>query len=368
VRILFHCVYFPPEVGGLESHVFYLARALVGMGIQVDVVTSRSLPGLPKEEELEGIGVYRTWFPARNPLGWGVYALGSIPRTRSLAQSADVIHAQAFASVLPGVAARRVSGAPLVATFHTSHFLTRARNPLWAPVLGTMVRAPDHALASSREIAEVAERLAPGRSVEALTNGVETTFFRPVEPALPPSPRPRLIVPRRLFQKNGVEFFIRALPLILKGVEVEAVLVGDGPERSRLEALARELGVLENLSFLGRRPHGEMPGLLCSGVLAVVPSLMEATSVAALEAMACGVPVAASAVGGLPEIVDESVGGLFPPGSPEDLARVVTALLQDPDLPRKGVQARERVVRDWSNRRLAQRHLEIYEALLQGRG
>ncbi|MGW8266471.1 MAG: glycosyltransferase family 4 protein [Longimicrobiales bacterium] len=368
MRILFHCVYFPPEVGGLESHVYYLCRALVEMGHTVDVVTSRSLPGLPEEEEMEGIRVHRTWFPARNPLGWILHSLGSVPKTRTLARQAEVIHAQAFASVLPGVLARRVAGAPLVATFHTSHFLTRAERPLWVPVLGALVRAPDFALAASREIARVAENVSGGTRVEALTNGVETSFFRPVEPALPASGRPRIVVPRRLFPKNGVEFFVRALPDILAESEVDVVLIGDGPERERLEGLARELGVFGQVSFLGKRPHKEMPGLLCSGTVAVIPSLMEATSVAALEAMACGVPVAASDVGGLPEIVDESVGGLFRAGDEKDLARVVTGLLKDSELPEKGARARERVLKEWSNLRLAQRHVEIYEQLLKRRG
>ena len=368
MRILVHCVYFPPEVGGLESHVYYLCRALVEMGHAVDVVTSRSLPGVPVEEEMEGIRVHRTWFPSRTPPGWVLHSVGSVPKTRTLARNADVIHAQAFASVLPGVLARRVAGAPLVATFHTSHFLTRAEHPLWAPVLGAMVRAPDHALAASREIARVAERLSGGRKVEALTNGVDTSFFRPVDPALPSRGRARIVVPRRLFPKNGVEFLVRALPHIVGETDVEAVLIGDGPERERLEALARELGVGERVTFLGKRPHAEMPGLLCSGTLAVIPSLMEATSVAALEAMACGVPVAASEVGGLPEIVDDSVGGLFRAGDERDLARTVTALLNDSQLRDRGARARERVVSEWSNLRLAQRHVDIYEQLLQGRG
>lgn len=368
MKILFHCVYFPPEVGGLESHVFYLCRALVEMGHQVDVVTSRSLPGLPAEEEMEGIRVFRTWFPARNPLGWGLHSLCSVPKTLDRAKGADVIHAQAFSSVLPGVRARKASGAPLVATFHTSHFLTRADHPVWARALGAMVRAPDHALAASAEIAAVAERLGKGRPVEALTNGVETSFFRPVEPAMAPGTRPRVVLPRRLFPKNGVEFFVRALPLIVQEVDVEAVLIGDGPERGRLETLAGELGVADHITFLGKRPHKEMPSLLCSGSLAVIPSLMEATSVAALEAMACGVPVAASDVGGLPEIVDETVGARFQPGDPQDMARTITALLRDPQLAEKGVRARERVVSAWSNVRLAQRHLEVYESLLEGRG
>ena len=368
MKILIHCVYFPPEVGGLESHVYYLCRALVEMDHEVSVVTSLSQPGLPGEEVMEGIRVFRTWFPARNPVGWAVHSLASVPRTRILARDADILHAQAFPSVIPLMSARRAVGAPLVATFHTSHFLTRAGHPLWAPVLASLVRAPDHALAASREIAGVAEELAHGTRVEALTNGVETSFFRPVEPALPESDRPRILVPRRLFPKNGVEFFIRALPLIMDEVEVEAVLVGDGPQREYLEGLARELGVEESIHFLGKQPHPSMPGLLSSGSLAVVPSLMEATSVAALEAMACGLPVAASAVGGLPEIVDDEVGGLFAPGDPDSLARCVVGLLRDPGLPGRGERARARVVERWSNARLAERHVQIYEGILEERG
>lgn len=174
------------------------------------------------------------------------------------------------------------------------------------------------------------------------------------------------MVPRRLFQKNGVEFFVRALPRIVERVPVEAVLVGDGPERGRLEQLAAELGVTGRIRFLGARPHAEMPGLLASADLAVFPSLMEATSVAALECMACELPVAASRVGGLPEIVDEEVGALFRPADPEDLARVVVGLLGRDDLPALGVAARRRVTERWSNDRLAARHLDIYEALTRG--
>ena len=367
MKILFHCVYFPPEVGGLESHVYYLARAMVDRGHQVAVLTSRSLPGVLREEDMEGIRVVRTWFPSRTPLGWTVHALGSLPRTAALARWADVIHAQAFPSVVPGVLGRWVSGAPLVATFHTSHFLIRARKPLWRPVLKTLVRLPEHVLAASGEIARVAEDLAPGTRVEALANGVETSFFRRVEPSLPDPGLPRIIVPRRLFPKNGVEYLVRAMPSILRETPVHAVLIGDGPERGRLEALAAELGVEASLTFIGKRPHADMPGLLSSGTLAVIPSLMEATSVAALEAMACELPVAASRVGGLPEIVDEEVGRLFEPGDPEALARAVVELLGDGDLAALGARARERVVDRWSNDRLADRHLEIYRELL-GRG
>ena len=157
---------------------------------------------------------------------------------------------------------------------------------------------------------------------------------------------------------------MRAMPRIVERADAEALLIGDGPERSGLARLARDLGVADRVRFLGARPPEEMPGLLRSGDVAVFPSLMEATSVAALESMACQVPVAASRVGGLPEIVDEEVGTLFEPADPDDLAEAVIRLLASPDLAERGVRARARVVERWSNDRLVERHLEIYRSLV----
>lgn len=364
MRIVQHCVYFPPEVGGLESHVHYLCRGLARRGHTVTVVTSLSRPGLPAHEEIDGIRVHRTPLPSRTPWGWFAHAAGSTPRTRAAVQGADVVHAQAFPSILPCSLALAGSGTPLVCTLHTSHFLRLAANPAVAPALGKLVELSDYNFAASKEIADVGEGLGPSISVETLVNGVETEIFRPVEGTHPRAGRRwRLVVPRRLFPKNGVEFFVRALPLIAAGADVDVIVVGDGPEREMLQGLARELGVAGRIDFLGARPHAEMPGLLCSADLAVFPSLVEATSVAALECMACGVPVAASAVGGLPQIVDDPVGGLFPPGDPEGLAAKVLELLSDGRLEGRGATGRERVVAKWSNERLVDRHLAVYGGL-----
>ncbi|TVR63878.1 MAG: glycosyltransferase family 1 protein [Gemmatimonadales bacterium] len=368
MKILLHCVYYPPEVGGLESHVAELARGLVEAGHEVRVVTSRSLPLAPAEEVVDGVRIRRTWFPSRSAPGWVLHALGSIPVTMRWARWADVVHAQAFASILPCHLAARRYRRPLVTTLHTSHFLVRARSRRWRPILAGLVRRSDHTLAASVEIARVGEGLAAGIQVEPLTNGVDTDRFRPVPPTIPPEPGTRrIVVPRRLFPKNGVEYLIRALPLAARDEPgLQALLVGDGPERTRLEALAAELGVAERIRFLGGRPHGEMPGLLCSGEVAVFPSLMEATSVAALECMACGVPVVASRVGGLPEIVDREVGRLAEPGDAQSLATALVDLLRDPELPDLGRRARARVVDHWSNARLVKRHEEIYRSVGAG--
>ena len=366
MNVAMHCVYFPPEVGGLESHVYYLCRGLVRRGCRVSVVTSRSKPELPVHEVMDGIEVWRTWLPGKNAPGWAAHGGWSTPRLARMAWKADVVHAQAFQSVLPGVVAKNVGRIPLISTWHTSHFLKRAASPFWRPIFQRLLKWSDYNLAASVEIADVAEGLAPGVTVEALTNGVDTGIFHRGEPSLPSAKRRRIIVPRRLFEKNGVEFFLRAMPLIAERVNVEAVIVGDGPERENLEALADSLALGERVEFLGARGHDEMPGLLSSAELAVFPSLMEATSVAALESMACELPIAASNVGGLPEIIDGDVGALFEAGNPTALAATVTSLLERSDLRALGMAARSRVVERWSNARLVDRHLEVYEGLLGG--
>ena len=365
MRILVHCVYYPPEVGGLESHVHYLCRGLVARGHEVAVVTSVSQPGLARREVVGGVEIHRTPLPARTPLGWLAHALGSTPRTRRLAHAADIVHAQAFPSLLPCRVALAGSSTPLACTLHTSHFLRLAANRVLAPPLGKLLELSDYNFAASKEIADVGESLGPAIDVEVLVNGVDTEVFRPVPGSLPRSEsRTRLVVPRRLFAKCGVEHFVRAMPMIAAAVDVEAILIGDGPERARLEALARDLGVSDRVSFLGAKPHPEMPALLCSGDMAVFPSLVEATSVAAIECMSCELPVAASAVGGLPEIIDDEVGGLFPPADPDALAAKVVELLGDGRLAERGATGRRRVLASWSNERLVDRHVEVYRGLL----
>jgi glycosyltransferase involved in cell wall biosynthesis len=368
LRVLLHCVYYAPEVGGLESHVTGLATGLVRRGVEVRVVTSRSLPGMQRHEEVDGVGIIRTWLPSRSPAGWIAYALGSVPATRREARWADLVHAQSFASEVPVGIAASAARRPWVASFHTSHFLARARSPVWSPILGRLVRWPDHALAASAEIAQVATGLSGGCPVEALTNGVDTDVFRPAEGSQSSRGDVKtLVVPRRLFQKNGVEFLIRSLPEVrVSFPRLRVLIVGDGPERPRLAALSRALDVEAMVQFLGARPHHEMPSLFRSAEIAVFPSLMEATSVAALEAMSSGLPVVASAVGGLPEIVDREVGALVPPGDPAALAQAITRLLADDARSEKGLRARARVVAMWSNDRLVERHLEIYDDLVSG--
>ena len=348
----------------MESHVAGLSEGLVLRGHAVSMVTSRSRRGLPERETMAGVDVHRIWMPARTPPGWAAHVAATMMRHRRLARSADIFHAHTFACALPAMASRRRFRRPFVLTLHTSHFLMRARQPRWRRLLRRIIAAADYLLATSEEIRQVALDIYPHPRSEVMTNAVDTARFRPREDERRREGPLQIVVPRRLFPKNGVEFLVRAMPLILAEVEVEASIIGDGPERARLERLAESLGVSERIRFLGARANAEMPALLREADIAVIPSLMEATSIAALEAMACGLPVAASAVGGLPEIIDRDVGALFPPADPQALAVGVVALLRRPDLSGLGEEGRRRVVANWSLDRLVDRHVTIYQMLL----
>jgi glycosyltransferase involved in cell wall biosynthesis len=171
-----------------------------------------------------------------------------------------------------------------------------------------------------------------------------------------------LVCPARLAQPKGVEYAIRAMPQILSRQPCRLYLAGSGPLRAELEALARSLGVADDVRFLGKQPPEAMPGIYGSADVVLLPSLFEATSIAALEAMACERAMAVSRVGGLPQLVDDEVGALFEPANPADLAEKTLAVLGR-DRAALGRRARQRVVEHWDTHRLTDRFLTVYTAL-----
>jgi glycosyltransferase involved in cell wall biosynthesis len=165
--------------------------------------------------------------------------------------------------------------------------------------------------------------------------------------------------------KNGVLDLARAVPAILRK-HPDAVFVFAGSEdpacAEEVRRALRVAGVLHACRFLGPVPHDRMPHLLRAATVCVLPSHVEATSLAGLEAMACGVPLVGTRVGGIPEILTNGETGLLvPPSSPEDLAGAVTRLLADSDLAhRLAKAARDRVVAAFSWDRIAEQFLEVY--------
>jgi glycosyltransferase involved in cell wall biosynthesis len=142
---------------------------------------------------------------------------------------------------------------------------------------------------------------------------------------------------------KGLDVLVRAAPMVLSEVpDARIVIVGNGPERTRLEALARRLGLAADPRFALLPFVPPTADHLLGLDVFVLPSRAEAFPIGLLEAMAGGIPVVASAVGGVPEAVSPRTGRLVPPGDPTALAAAVVAFLRNPELRTSlGTAARE---------------------------
>jgi glycosyltransferase involved in cell wall biosynthesis len=366
MRILMPTIYFPPRVGGIENHVYYLARELVRRGHEVDIVTTRTEPASPKSEMMDGIRVERIHSFGKHPVGWVLSSLLVVPKVLALAGRCDVIHCHTFAFALSGGVSNLLRRKPLVVTVHESHFLRFAKKKAMRPLLRLPLTRAAILLSTSKEIDAVTRDLLPSARTLPIVNGIDTELFKPVAGSLTRSDDQFVIVcPRRLVEKNGVEFLVRAVPLLADRLNVRVYIAGDGPLRDYLKGLARDLGVAERIVFMGSVENQRMPSVFASADLVVVPSLIEATSIAALEAMACEKVVAASRVGGLPEIIDDRVGVLFESGSPEAIAFAVAAFAARPDKAALGRAARRRVEANWSIAQMADVHERVYREELE---
>ena len=235
--------------------------------------------------------------------------------------------------------------------------------------LRALVSRVDRFLAVSREIAaELVEDLGwPAEKVEVTYNAVD------VERAAVPAPpglraqlggsetRPLVLTPARLNAQKGHDALLEAIAEV---PEALFLLAGDGPDRERLEARAVELGVAERVRFLGRRP--DVPQLLAACDVFALPSLYEGSSLAVLEAMAAGIPIVSSAIGGTEELIEDGRSGLLvPPGDAPALAAALRKLLADPELREDfAARARQRVDAGLRREQNAERVAAIYRELL----
>ncbi len=161
--------------------------------------------------------------------------------------------------------------------------------------------------------------------VESLSNSVSVLSEQ--------YPIPFFLVPRRLVPKNGVEFAIRAFAQLERD-DINLFIAGDGLLKGSLSRLAKDLGVSSNVKFLGDVSYDKIIPLIKQSKAVIVPSVpangvIEATSLAVLEAIACSVPVIGSAIGGIKDIIcDENFGFLVEPGNPDSISLAMMKTLE----------------------------------------
>jgi glycosyltransferase involved in cell wall biosynthesis len=321
--------------------------------------------------------------PVRYLLGV-VFMLGQLARTRKAATVKHLLQAGYLAArVLPGSGvahlhahfahsptsvaqfASRLTGLPFSFTAHAKDIYTQKP-----------ARLADK-IAKARFVATCTgynklylDRLNPkGTPVHRVYHGIDLSLFEPGPFKLAAAPPFDILTVARLTPKKGLPTVFRALAgLAGRGMEFRHTLIGEGEERGSLEGLVRELGLEDRVAWLGGKPHETVVEHLRRADLFLlgcevspngdrdgIPNVL-------VEAMAMGVPVAATAVSAIPELIESGEHGLLTtPGDHEGLAGAAARLLTEPDLRARVIPAaRERVLRNFDNRKLVRDLARIF--------
>lgn len=365
LRVMMLTSEYPPRIGGVATHVAELSRALRDLGLEISVVAPR-WPGSVSGPGLDGLPVTRH-SPLITAQPFSDWLLARWCRAEVRARGVDLLHVHGLRPLAGALA----TGLPVIFTNHTSGFLkTLARG-------GARLRRVARRLAGCAAILAPSEELAAGTRqagypgpVHYLPNGVDADRFAPGPEA---GWRARwglaadevaVVLARRLVAKNGVVVAARALREVT--AKVRMIFVGEGPERGVIEATLTAEGTASRALLAGDTPNDQMPGIYRAADFCVLPSLMEATSIAGLEAMASGRALIGSAVGGIPALIaHEQTGLLVPPADPAALARAIDRLAHDAPLRQQlGANARASVLRDFTWQRIAEQTSEVYRQVL----
>jgi len=204
-------------------------------------------------------------------------------------------------------------------------------------------------------------------------NGVDCEMFYPAAVEKPPEWGKgfHILTARRLVYKNGIQFLIQALQEIVRQrPDISLIIYGKGPMEIKLRKLAERLNMANNVRFLGVANHNDMPQLYNAADLIAIPSLMEASSLSVLEAMACSKPILTCPVGGISEVAPEGCVVYAEPGNVESIRRQLQYMLfemSDSERREMGTLARERVCRNFTWARAVDRLERIYMQVPNGR-
>ncbi len=368
MRILFWNQAYLPRRGGVESFTARLAGGLVEAGHHPVVVTQRQAAAEPDEETVEGVSVHRFDFAKAldiraDPAG-AIRHLGRLTgEIAALKQRIrpDMVHVNLTdGSPIFHLRSADAWPCPTIVTLHAN----LAGEASAGSVARALVESAARVTAVCRFAAEdlAAKTGLPMDRIEVIAPGVVPFRFSRCAPET--AGRSNLLFVGRLVPGKGVEFAIRAMAELPENVTL--TIAGDGPERAALEQLASELALGGRVAFLGEvDTQRQLP---VDAVAMLVPSEHELFGTVAAEASLAGLPVIASSVGGLPEVVDDGVTGyLVPPRDPGAIAQAAQALIGDPARARAmGAAARDKALRLYGVDRMLASYLRVYRSCLAG--
>jgi len=361
MRLLFVTQDFPPDRGGIQTYSWAMAQRLARRTEALEVIAPRH----PEAASVDSQASFPiTRLPGRPPL-LPFSLLPLLPfRARSL--KADVaFHAQ-WQTVGASVLSRAVFGWPyrIVCAAHGRELLLNPAPP--ASGLDTeydrlrqfLLQQVDTFLPVSQYTADLLrDRAIPDHRIHVVPNGTDPERFQPRDGTslrrhFGLSDRPLLFTASRLVPRKGIDTVLRGLPTIADQCpEVAYMVAGTGPDRDRLEALAKDLGIRDRVQFVGDVDRNRLPLFYSAADLFVMPARedppdVEGFGLVFLEANACGTPVLGTRTGGIPDAIqDGETGLLVPPNAPHAVAAAAIRVLTDPDRAATlGRQGRRRVV------------------------
>ena len=237
----------------------------------------------------------------------------------------EIVHAHVYSAGLPALMLGRLSNAPVVVSEHFTGFQRGLITGYDRFTARVAYRHAGLVAPVSDNLARHVRAIQPRARVRVVENVVDTDVFHPsAEPRAPEADGPaRLLNVATFAPKKGHAYLLEALAELRRRQEVTLDLVGDGDLRAQLEEHAHGLGLDGVVRFRGEQPKEEVAELMRQADLFVLPSLFENSPCVLIEATASGLPFVATAVGGVPELVDGPGGILCPPGDPHALATAI---------------------------------------------
>lgn len=372
MRITFVLDYFTPHIGGAETLFDSMTSRLAEKGFEISIVTQK-VPESKKTERSRGRLIRRVSPDFRH-----AFPLTSFATSAEEARKSDLVHFATLGGLGAGLLLKKAVKKPVVATFFEvwgDLFFKFQRQPQSGinfllekiPIMGYR---NDNMVSISRHTKEkLVEGGVPSGNVTVIYPGIDKGLFTPKAGRMFDFDFPVFMAFGRPGVSKGIPYLVRAVPKIVENIPDAKLLlmISKDPygEYQKIVNLVKSVGAEDNVIITQSQKRNDVPKVINSCDVVVVPSLSEGFGFSAAEAMACGKPVVASDVASLKEIVSNKSGLLAAPGNPLDFAEKITKILEDGKLQaRLGKGARKDVKKfDWN--RNVREHIKLYERIVE---
>ncbi|MEK7561108.1 MAG: glycosyltransferase family 4 protein [Patescibacteria group bacterium] len=348
---------YHPFIGGAEIAVQEVSRRL-GADFEFVVLTARMRRDIARREKRPEARVIRLGFGAELDK-WLLPLLGFfwffLRRPNAILWGVDIGQGALTGALIKFFFRRH----PFVLTIQYGggpDELRRGRGGFIAAGLRFMLGRADSVTAISTHLAAVARQYGYKKDIAVIPNGVDAEQFAVGIPhSLSPTPHATTIITvSRLVHKNGIDILIDAVAEVKKSIpDIQCVIIGDGPERGNLERRAASDEIRDHVRFVGVIPYEQIPQYLHEADVFVRPSRSEGMGNVFVEALAAGLPIIGTPVGGIVDIIEDGKTGLFVrPDDSHDLAEKIIRLFNDPQLQQTIVENGQKMVKqrfEWNN-------------------